>query len=193
MFISNWRILAWAIYVAFYPITRFVLGVLVFSVVIVKLKSWPILFTTLNLVLSFIASFKFNFVATTGVLIACMLVINASSPFPIAIVKKNPGSSAARSMAADGAGALAFPTDMEDGNYDYTLTIPAMAITEVTGKKTASAATINMVPIKSGDSITLRPSRELKHAINTKGTGSVRLNPNSGTGAVDAPLTPSKP
>lgn len=66
-----------------YPVTRFVLGVLLLSVVIVRLKSWPILFTALNLVLSFIASFRFNFVAATGVIVACMIVVRASAPSSI--------------------------------------------------------------------------------------------------------------
>jgi hypothetical protein len=79
------RVLAWAIYIAFYPLTRFVLGVLILSVIIVRLKSWPVLFTALNLVLSFFASFRFNLIATAGVLIACITVVTASGPISISI------------------------------------------------------------------------------------------------------------
>jgi len=85
LLVSKSRILAWMIYIAFYPITRFMLGVLVLSVVIVKLKSWPILFTALSLILSFIASFRFNFIATTTALVACVVVANASAPFSVAV------------------------------------------------------------------------------------------------------------
>lgn len=77
------RVLAWALYVAFYPITRLALGALVLSVVIIRLKSWPVLFTALNLVLSFFASFRFNFIAAAGALAACIIVVNASQPLTI--------------------------------------------------------------------------------------------------------------
>jgi len=83
--VSKRRVLAWALYVAFYPVTRLALGVLILSVAIIRLKSWSVLFTVLNLVLSFFASFRFNFIATAGALIACLIVVNASAPPTISI------------------------------------------------------------------------------------------------------------
>ncbi len=65
------------------------------------------------------------------------------------VVKKNPGSSAAR-VTGDGNGGFALPTDLTPGNYDIVISVPA-------------------------------------HAVNTKGTGSVRM-----AGATSTPEPSSK-
>ena len=56
------------------------------------------------------------------------------------VVKKNPGSSAAR-VTADSSGRFMLPSGMSEGNYDIVITLPAHAVNpEVTGAASARVA-----------------------------------------------------
>lgn len=79
-FVPRRRFWSWTIYILLYPVTR--LAVLIFAFVValgwvvVKLKSWTLLFAILNVTISFFRSFKFNFllyvIAMIGVLVALL-------------------------------------------------------------------------------------------------------------------------
>ena len=78
------------------------------------------------------------------------------------VVKKNPGSSAAR-VTGDGNGGFALPTDLTPGNYDIVVSVPAHAVnTKGTGANrmastTSKPATITfhviVVPTESASSV----------------------------------------
>jgi hypothetical protein len=72
-FIRLGRILSWASYVVLYPLTRLAWLILIIVIVVVRLRSWPIIFTSLNLLFSFIGSFKFNFATTVAALVAIVI------------------------------------------------------------------------------------------------------------------------
>jgi hypothetical protein len=76
---STKRIIAWAIYIAFYPLTRFSLFVLFAGIMIAKAKSWPILFSVVNVVLSFARSFKANFILSSAVIIGSTIILCAQT------------------------------------------------------------------------------------------------------------------
>ncbi len=80
------------------------------------------------------------------------------------VVKKNPGTgSGAERMAPDASGGVfAFPSSMEPGNYDITVTLPAHAV------NTKGTGSTNRVMASKGAAITLHVTVDSK--------GDIRVN-----------------
>lgn len=79
LLVSTSRIFAWAIYIAFYPLTRLVLFILLLVVILVKTKSWVVVFSALNVCLSIFKSLKANVVIFSGIVVSSAVVFESAS------------------------------------------------------------------------------------------------------------------
>jgi hypothetical protein len=77
--VSTKRLLAWTIYIVFYPITRFGWLLLIGCYLVIKTQSWPVLFTALNVLLSTFTSAKFVFVAFVFAATSLAIVLTSTA------------------------------------------------------------------------------------------------------------------
>lgn len=78
--VSTKRIIAWAIYIVGYPLSRSALFILFVGILVAKAKSWPVLFSTVNVVLSFVRAFKANFILLSSIIIGSSTILCAQTP-----------------------------------------------------------------------------------------------------------------